>query len=693
MRLRVKLLLIYGAVILGGTAAALFVLGDVAGEALRRSAERRLQQSTGLLAEQGEKHVGSELARLESWAAMPVVVRTALDEGNPERAEAFTGYFRGVVKRERRYSIYMFDRRGECVASDDLRRIHDPYGREVISKQPGVLEAFAGKRSIGKTVFSRTTARPVVPISAPVWHEGKAVAVLRTSVDMGLLKEHLFDSVRIGGKGRVYVDYPELDKTLPEGHRLLTPDLYPRWTPPPEPVLQAMKNAPGGVYYYDGKEGRQVLASARMKNPPWMVVVTQPVEEVLAPVRMLRKALLWVALLLFVLLAGATLVLVAPVVRGIEQCRAFAARIGEGRLSERLDSHAADEVGDLANDLNAMAAGLEQSCNDLAEAEAGYRSFYEDAVEGIFQTSAEGVMLAANPALARIAGFDTSDEMLGMNVKSLYVDEHRRERFIEQLRRDGHVEHFEFDLRRKDGKIRRCALSARRIQDDSGDGGFVMQGYLVDITERHKAETAAAQLRKTERLLGEAELRMLRFQLNPHFLFNALNSVTALVEDEPEKARDMIALLADFCRATLLVPDDGMASVESETALLNQYLSIERMRWSDSLKVEISVEEGLGKRHIPVFTLQPLAENAIKYGQLSGSDPLRLRIRIAGRDGGLLVEVANTGKWFDAAERPGGTAGVGLANLKSRLEHACGAGTTLETESADGWVIVKVFVP
>ena len=679
--------------ILGGIAAALFVLGRVAGDALRRSAEVRLRQSAGLLAEQGDKRVGAELSRLESWAAMPVVVRTALDEGDPHRADGFTGYFQGVVKRERRYSVYMFDRRGNCIASDDSRRIGAPYARDVVSKRPGVRAAFAGKSSVGPTVFSTATARPVAPISAPVWHGGKVVAVLRTTVDMGLLKEHLFDSVRIGGRGRVYIDCPGLDKELPRSHKLLAGDVLPRWTPPPGPVQQAINKAPGGVYYYDGNEGAQVLASAWMKDPRWLVVVTQPMEEVLAPARMLRKALLWVALGLFILLAGATLVLVAPVVRGIERCRAFAERIGAGKLGERLDLHASDEVGDLAKALNAMAANLEQSCNDLAGAEARYRSLYEDAVEGIFQTTSEGAMLAANPALARIAGYDTPEEMLGVNAKSLYADERHRERFIERLRREGHVEHFQFDLRRRDGEIRRCALSARRIEGDPESGSFTMQGYLEDITERHRAKVAAAQLHETERLLAEAELRMLRFQLNPHFLFNALNSVTALVADEPEKARAMLAMLADFCRATLLVPDDGMASVDSETALLKQYLAIEGMRWADSLQTEISVGEGVGAHRIPVFTLQPLAENAIKFGQISGADPLQIRIRIVSHGQGLLIEVSNTGKWFRPAERPTSASGVGLANLKSRLEHACGAGTAMETEEIDGWVTVRIVIP
>lgn len=348
-------------------------------------------------------------------------------------------------------------------------------------------------------------------------------------------------------------------------------------------------------------------------------------------------------------------------------------------------------MGELARGLNAMAVELEQSRNALAAAEVKFRALYENAVEGIFQTDSDGTMLAANPALARISGFDSPEQMPGLNAKVFYANESDREYFVELLRRNRSVEHFEFDLRRKDGEIRRASLSAQILSGDP-DGDFVMQGFLEDITERHAAQTAASQLFEAERLLSEAELRMLRFQLNPHFLFNALNSVNALIEDHPESATKMVCLLADFCRATLLVPDDGLATVESETGLLRQYLAIERMRWQDALDVDVDVENGLGDIRIPVFTLQPLAENAIKYGQLSGSDPLEIRVRIIRQNGGMRIEVANTGRWFDPADRPQASAGVGLANLKNRLEHVFGKDAILETEASAGWVCVRILL-
>ncbi len=474
MRLRVKLMLIHGGVVLGGALLALVVLERVAGQALHSSAERRLQQSAVLLAKQAEAYISAELFRLESLASMPLVVQTAINDQNTNRVTVFKDYFRQLVARERCQSFYLLSRSGDCVACDDPKRMYNPYARTVVSRTPSALVAFSGKSSIGKTVFSKATARPVLPISAPVWHEGKVAAILRTSVDMGLLQEQLFDSVRIGDAGRVYLDLPELDKNLPEGYELQVPDMYPRWKPPPPQVQQALRELPSTVCcHYAGKNGDYLLSSARMSNPSWVVVVTQPMDEVLAPIRSFRTVALIVILLLLGILLGTTVWLVAPVVRGIEKCRAFAAQIREGRLNERLDWRSHDEVGDLAAGLNAMATGLEKSRSDLAAAEEKYR------------------------------------------------------------------------------------------------------------------------------LLSEAELQMLRFQLNPHFLFNALNSVHALVTDEPQKARAMICQLADFCRATLLVPDDGLSTVQGEIELLNQYLAIERMRWADALKVDVMVEEGVDGVRIP----------------------------------------------------------------------------------------------
>jgi PAS domain S-box-containing protein len=693
MRLRLKLLLIHGAVILGGMTVTLVVLEKMADRALRRSAERRLRQSAALLAEQGQKRIAVELSTLESWAAMPLVVQTAADDRNPELLAAFAEYFKKETTRGRRYSVYLISRAGDCVASDDSRRLYDPHVPKVVSKRFGALAAFAGECSIGSSIFSTATARPIVPLSVPVRHKGDVIAILRTSVDMTLLQEHLFDSVRIGEEGRVYMDDPELIKSLPQGQTLLVPDMQPQWSPPPDPIRQALEKAPGDVYYYRGLEGRQVLASARMSNPPWMVIVTQPLEEVLAPIQMLRKAVFLPILVLFGLLVGATLVLVAPVVRGIEACRAFAVKIGEGRLRERLALRATDEVGDLACELNAMASGLEKGRSALADAEAKYRTLFENAVEGMFQTDIDGTVLAANPALARIVGFDRPEQMVGVNVGTFYVDVRDRDVLIEELLGNGQLQHSEFDLRRKNGDIRHCSVTANRLHSRQTGGGSIIQGYLEDITERHFAEESAAQLRETERLLSEAELLMLRFQLNPHFLFNALNSVNVLVEDEPEHARQMICLLADFCRATLLVPDDGMATIEDEVELLEQYLAIEKMRWYDTLQVNILLEEELKGRQIPVFTLQPLAENAIKYGQLSGADPLEICVRIVRQGSGMLVEVANTGKWVDPAGRSETSAGIGLINLEKRIRNACGEGIAVETEETNGWVTVRISFP
>ena len=567
MRLRVKLMLIHGGIVLGGALIALVVLERVAGYALHSSAEQRLHQSAMLLAKQAESYISDELYRLESLASMPLVVQTAMADQNTNRVAVFKDYFSQLVARERCQSFYLLSRSGDCVACDDPKRMYNPYARTVVSRTPSALMAFSGRSSIGKTVFSKATARPVLPISSPVWHQGEVAAILRTSVDMGLLQEQLFDSVRIGDAGRVYLDLPELNKTLPEGYELQVPDMYPRWQPPPPQVRQALRELPGMTCcHYAGENGDYLLSSVRMSNPPWVVVVTQPMDEVLAPIQSFRTVALIVILLLLCILLGTTVLLVAPVVRGIEKCREFAMHIREGRLHERLEWKSQDEVGDLAAGLNAMAAGLGKSRSDLAAAEAKYR------------------------------------------------------------------------------------------------------------------------------LLSEAELQMLRFQLNPHFLFNVLNSVNALVTDEPQKARAMICQLADFCRATLLVPDDGMSTVNGEVELLNQYVAIEHMRWADALKVDIVVEDGVGKMRIPVFTLQPLVENAIKYGQLSGADPLEIRVRVRTEGDAIGIEVANAGRWFDAADRPDSSAGVGLANLKSRLHNIYGDAARLETAESEGWVVVRIIL-
>lgn len=228
---------------------------------------------------------------------------------------------------------------------------------------------------------------------------------------------------------------------------------------------------------------------------------------------------------------------------------------------------------------------------------------------------------------------------------------------------------------------------------------------LAAVVATRTAELAAqnaelARLRQLEteekiaaRLAEEkARLEVLRYQLNPHFLYNAFTSVCAELPPQAGNARSILERLTDFCRLTLaLPPGDELPTLADELRLLEVYLEIEKSRWGDLLQVELAIAVSARPERIPPLLLLPLVENALKYGARTSRGPVRLRI-VAWRDAeGLFIEVANTGEWITPEQR--GTVpslGIGLANLRQRLQRYYPACHQFVTEASEGWVRVRL---
>jgi sensor histidine kinase YesM len=176
-----------------------------------------------------------------------------------------------------------------------------------------------------------------------------------------------------------------------------------------------------------------------------------------------------------------------------------------------------------------------------------------------------------------------------------------------------------------------------------------------------------AERRMLETQVGarEAELRALRAQLNPHFLFNSLNSINALVGSDPEGARRMCEGLGDFLRRTLALGARDEVTLGEELALVDRYLGIEQVRFGDRLRIERAVEPAAAACHVPPLLLQPLVENAIKHGiqDCVAGGVIRIEAKRAGE--ALRVSVENPVD-PDAPLRRG--EGVGLENVRRRLE-------------------------
>jgi len=197
-------------------------------------------------------------------------------------------------------------------------------------------------------------------------------------------------------------------------------------------------------------------------------------------------------------------------------------------------------------------------------------------------------------------------------------------------------------------------------------------------------EQAAEQLAAG---LAEARFQALKMQLHPHFLFNTLNAISALIPQEAQPARRMVARLGDLLRTALEQEATQEVTLREELEFLEPYLEIEQTRLGDRLSVEFQVEPEALDACVPHLVLQPLVENAIRHGVAPRSGPGVVTIAAAVKGGSLILHVRNTGG--AARERflrePGGR---GLANVRSRLEHLYGADQQLTAGPArlGGWV-------
>lgn len=192
--------------------------------------------------------------------------------------------------------------------------------------------------------------------------------------------------------------------------------------------------------------------------------------------------------------------------------------------------------------------------------------------------------------------------------------------------------------------------------------------YLILLTARvREGETRAETLEKE---LVSVQLQSLKMQLQPHFLFNTLHSVTALMDEDITGAKTMVARLSEFLRATLDLPLDGWIPLARELHLAGLYLQIEGVRFSDRLKVTLPPEASLPQVRVPALILQPLLGNAVKHGIAPFARQGEVRVWFEVKADGLEISVENRGSAAPEANRDG--LGLGLNNVRRRLQHLYG---------------------
>jgi len=220
---------------------------------------------------------------------------------------------------------------------------------------------------------------------------------------------------------------------------------------------------------------------------------------------------------------------------------------------------------------------------------------------------------------------------------------------------------------------------------------LVWSGFYLSIAHWWGEQQEERRRLQADAEAQRAQLRALRYQLNPHFFFNALNTIGALADENPQRVKTAVRELSGFLRYTLLGGEALEAPLHDEIAAAEHYLSVEKIRFEDDLQITVEVSDEAGRQVVPSFLVLPLVENAVKHGQRTSPSPLRVRLRGTLADDALTIEVANTGHWRDDGLGPDGT-GTGLDNVRDRLQAQYPDQHAFSVTDDDGWVRVRIEI-
>lgn len=212
--------------------------------------------------------------------------------------------------------------------------------------------------------------------------------------------------------------------------------------------------------------------------------------------------------------------------------------------------------------------------------------------------------------------------------------------------------------------------------------------HWLELQERERQTLQATQVAQ------RAQVDMLSYQINPHFLFNALNSIRALIAENPARAKEMVTQLAVFLRYTLAADPTRHFTVAEEFEMVDGYLAIEGIRFEERLDAQSYMDPEVAGWPIPRFIVHPLVENAVKHGRAAAGEALRVRVR-AERvgDAMLAISVTNTGELVRGGPTSEHGLGVGWRNIRQRLELLYGGAARFDVAERDGLVEVTIRLP
>jgi len=213
---------------------------------------------------------------------------------------------------------------------------------------------------------------------------------------------------------------------------------------------------------------------------------------------------------------------------------------------------------------------------------------------------------------------------------------------------------------------------------------IVVLYYFYERIKLAQAQQLAAAELQTR--LAQSQLENLRLQVQPHFLFNTLNTISAVMYEDVRAADAMLSQLSDLLRLTLRSSQSHELPLEQELQITRRYLELMQKRFESKLSVSYEIDPDLLPSFVPQLILQPLVENSLRHGMKSGEETMHLAISAHRDNGSMVLKVSDTGTGLPASISENPTGGIGIANIRDRLVHLYGAsaGLTLQNRATDG---------
>lgn len=222
---------------------------------------------------------------------------------------------------------------------------------------------------------------------------------------------------------------------------------------------------------------------------------------------------------------------------------------------------------------------------------------------------------------------------------------------------------------------------------------FGITSIIYTYYYSNRLKTAKLQRALLAEQLTDTRMRVLKSQLQPHFLFNTLHNISSLIETNTKQAQNMLNDLSDLLREVIALKEDHFNTLAQELYILQKYIDIVSIRYSDHLTITTNIPSNIENTPVPLMMIQPIVENAIKHGFSRNTEALEIAISIVEKEEYLHIEIKNNGTPLSTTLQELTSKGTGISNIMNRLDTLYQNNYTFQVDNMDDWVIVSITIP